>query len=225
MRFLLIGCNGKMGKRVSLIAKDFGDEISCGVDKNATQNEFPVYQNINDVKEDYDGIVDFSSASSHSDFIKKAIEKNIPYGLFSTIISPSDQEIIFKAGKKIAILVCKNASLGINLMYKIIKECILELPNDCDCAVSEYHHKQKLDTPSGTAKEIEKLLIDGNINFTTNCFRVGQEKGYHKVEFFFGDEVLTISHRAYSRDIFAKGAISAMHKLALQSPGVYKELN
>ena len=220
MKFLLIGCNGKMGKSVCQIAKEMGDEIVAGIDVLGETTEMPFYLSIDSMKnEQFDAIIDFSSAKDHCQYIKYAIQKNLPFGLFSTRISAKDEKLISLASKKIPFLRCANASLGVNLMYGALSFFAQRLPS-CDCAITEYHHKNKVDRPSGTAKEIQKIL-NSKFLVETNCFRVGEEKGFHKVEFFFGDEILTISHKAKSRDIFARGALEAMHKLADMPAGNY----
>ena len=117
----------------------------------------------------------------------------------------------------------KDLSKAFTEVYEILKVICPKLTH-ADAVVTEYHHKQKLDSPSGTAKEIEKILEAEEINFNTCAFRVGNEKGYHKVQFFFGDEILEIAHRANSRKIFAAGAINAMHKLSSKPAGLYNNI-
>ena len=219
MKFLLIGCNGKMGKSVCSIAKELGDEIVVGLDVTNSNTGFPIYQNITDVTEGFDAIIDFSTAQNHSEFINLAINKKVPFGLFSTIISKQDQNALAKAEIAIPLLVCKNASIGVNILYDLLEKCSKALPA-CDCAISEYHHKNKLDSPSGTAKQIQKIL-SGKFSIQINCFRVGEEKGFHKIEFFLDGETISISHKANSREIFSRGAILAMHSLCNLPAGKY----
>ncbi len=221
MKFLLIGCNGKMGKTISKLVEKYNDIIVCGLD--TYQNEehnFKIYQNIFEVTEDFDAIIDFSTTDDHSNFINYAVMKNIPYGLFSTIVNEKTKKTLNDASKHIPILFCKNASTGINLLYELIEICAKSLGNP-QTIIQEYHHKQKLDKPSGTAKEIENILSKNNISFETHSYRVGNEKGTHVIQFFLEDETITLTHTAKSRNIFAHGAILAMHKLKNKENNLY----
>lgn len=220
MKFLLIGCNGKMGKAITNIAKQHNDVIVCGIDYENQNNTFKTYQNTDEIEEEIDAIIDFSTTEDHTPFINFAQEKNVPYGLFSTILNEKTTQCMNNASKHIPILHCKNASLGVNLLYEMLELCANKL-TDCDCLIQEYHHKEKIDKPSGTAKNIEEILSNHGISFETFSFRVGKEKGTHIIQFFLQDETITLTHTAHSRDVFAHGAILAMHKLKTKENNLY----
>ena len=220
MKFLLIGCNGKMGRTISNIAKEHDDIIVCGIDLKDEHQEFKTYSNTYEIEEDIDAIIDFSTTEDHTEFINFALKKKVPYGLFSTLANKETKMSIQEASNFIPILYCKNASLGVNLLYELIDICAEKICG-CDCLIQEYHHKEKLDKPSGTAKDIEKILTKHNVNFETFSYRVGKEKGTHIIQFFLQDETITLTHTAHSRDVFAHGAIVAMHKLKEKENNLY----
>lgn len=223
MKFLLIGCNGKMGKAIIEIAQKHEDIIVGGIDKTYENLNLKTYQSTENITEEFDAIIDFSTTENHMEFINLAINRNIPYGLFSTILNQETRKMLNCASKNIPILFCKNASVGINLLYQMLELLCQQVPK-CDCLIQEYHHKEKLDKPSGTAKNIEKILSNHNIDFETFSYRVGKEKGTHIIQFFLQDETITLTHTAHSRDVFAHGAILAMHKLKEKENGLYFNL-
>lgn len=224
MKILLVGSLGKMGKEITNAVAETGDKIVLGIDtKDEKNGSFKTFHALPKKLPSFDVIIDFSTAKSRKELFNLAKERKVPYGLFSTVISNEDEKELCELSKFVPVLQTKNTSLGINLLYEILKVICPKLTH-ADAVVTEYHHKQKLDSPSGTAKEIEKILEAEEINFNTCAFRVGNEKGYHKVQFFFGDEILEIAHRANSRKIFAAGAINAMHKLSSKPAGLYNNI-
>ena len=220
MKFLLIGCNGKMGRTIAKLAQEYNDIVACGIDTKDLDQPFKTYQTTHDVKDEIDAIIDFSTAENHIEFIDYALKNQIPYGLFSTILDQSTKDKLKKASKHIPILHCKNASVGVNILYEMIDLCSKKLTN-CESLIQEYHHKEKLDKPSGTAKDIEKILSKHNIAYETSSYRVGKETGTHIIQFFLQDETITLIHTANSRDVFARGAILAMHKLKEKENDLY----
>lgn len=220
MKFLLIGCNGKMGKTIIKLANEYNDIIVCGIDTQKYDLNFKTYLYPDEVTEDFDAIIDFSTTENHTPYINFALEKNVPYGLFSTLADEETKLALKQSSHQIPILFCKNASVGINILYELINICAGKI-DKCDAIIQEYHHKEKLDKPSGTAKEIEKILDNNNIGYETHSYRVEKEKGTHVVQFFLQDETITLFHEAKSRDVFARGAILAMHKLQEKENGLY----
>ena len=226
MNFLLIGCNGNMGRQVAeVVSQQKCDKIIAGIDTKKSENhlDFPVYLNTKKVNKKIDAIIDFSTCNNRQEYISFALKHNIPYACFSTICSSEDITLFENLAKSCPVLICKNTSIGVNLLYKLIDIACQYLPN-ADVAVNEYHHTLKKDMPSGTAKNIENILSKSNIKFTTSSFRVGTEKGTHSVQFFLEDEIIEINHRANSRKIFALGALNLVHKLPNQPNGIYNYL-
>lgn len=224
MKILLVGSLGKMGKEIAATVAETDDKIVLGIDtKNEKNGAFKTLSTLPKRLPPFDVIIDFSTAKSRKELFDLAREKGAAYGLFSTNISIDDEKELSQLAGFVPVLQTKNTSLGINLLYEILKYISPKLKHS-DVVLTEYHHKQKLDNPSGTAKEIENILKAEDIHFYSSSFRVGDEKGVHKIQFFFSDEILEISHRANSRKIFADGAISAMHKLISKPAGLYNNI-
>ena len=216
-------------------------QIVAGVDICDGVAEFPVYKVITDVKENADVIIDFSSPKALDSILEYAAGKNVPVVLCTTGYTDEQLVKISEAAKKVAILRSANMSLGINTLVKLLKTATEILAgNGYDIEIVERHHNQKKDAPSGTA-----LLLADAINDTANgrydyvydrsdrrevrpkkeigisAVRGGSIVGDHEVIFAGLDEVIEISHRAYSRSVFAKGAVSAAAFLAGKPAGMY----
>ena len=202
MKIILIGYSGKMGKEVKNNLSQ-NDKIVAEVDEKKPMPKKNVHADV---------IIDFSSAKMRTQYFEYAKKFNIPYALFSTGLSENDEKEFETLSKCVKTLKCKNASRGVNLLYKLTALACEKL-KDADVTLTEIHHKAKKDAPSGTAKELEKILEENGVNFTITCHRVGNEKGYHELKFYLGDEVLAISHHALSRSIFAVGALEKAREL------------
>ena len=242
IRIIFCGCFGRMGTVVRQIVKENDEQvIVAGVDICDGDAEFPVYKVITDVKEEADVIIDFSSPKALDPILEHAISKNIPVVLCTTGYSDEQLDSIKKASEKVAVLRSANMSLGINTMAKLLKTTAEVLAgNGYDIEIVERHHNQKKDAPSGTA-----LLLADAINKTCNgryeyvfdrstrretrpkdeigisAVRGGSIVGEHEVIFAGLDEVIEIKHTAYSRSVFAKGAVSAAAFLAGKPAGMY----
>ena len=220
MKIALIGACGKMGKEfASAVSESNDSEIAFNLDLKENQ-QLKIYHTINDCQIDVDIIVDFSTSEDRSDFISYSSNHKIPYACFSTNLSQKDKKLFEKLSKKVPILICQNASRGINLIYKFLQLACQSIPQS-DVAICEYHHKNKKDSPSGTAVNFEKILTENHMDYQTRCFRIGDEKGFHKISFYLEDEIIEISHQAFSRKIFALGAFQMCKKLLKQKPNIY----
>ena len=216
--------------------------IVAGVDKNLEfKQDYPVYNSLEEVKEEADVIVDFASATAVDHLLDYCVKKKMPVVLCTTGLSKEQVEKISETAKETAVLRSANMSLGINLLLKLVKEAAKTLAvSDFDIEIVEKHHNQKLDAPSGTA-----LALADSINEALNneyhyeydrskrhekrdekeigisAVRGGSIVGEHDVIFAGKDEVVTFSHTAYSKAIFGKGAIEAAKFLAGKPAGLY----
>ncbi|MCR5502005.1 MAG: 4-hydroxy-tetrahydrodipicolinate reductase [Lachnospiraceae bacterium] len=243
VRILLHGCNGRMGQMISSIVKETeGVVISAGVDVfEGIKNDFPVYSSIKYVKDDTDVIIDFSNAKAVDDVLDYAEAKNIPVVLCTTGLSDTQLSRVEAASKKTAILRSANMSLGINLLIRALKELSPVLAEaGFDIEIVEKHHNKKLDAPSGTALALgeaiksalpgeyedvydrsERRMARPKNEIGYSAVRGGTIVGDHDVIFAGTDEVITFSHRAYSRAVFAKGAVAAAKFLSGKTAGMY----
>jgi len=240
---ILRGCNGKMGRVVTqLVSEDENAAIVAGVDISTdTPNTYPVFLNFAQCKVYGDVIIDFSSPVNIRDMLDFAIDRGIGIVLCTTGFNKKDQGLIDEASKYIPILRSANMSMGINLISKLVKEAARVLAaSGFDIEIVEKHHNKKVDAPSGTAL----ALADAINNALNKCYeyvydrtdiraprqkneigisavRGGTIVGEHEVIFAGNDEVIEIKHTAYSKAIFAKGAIQAAKFLHGKKAGMY----
>ena len=244
---IMHGCNGRMGQIISgLIAADEEIEIVAGIDAfDEGKNAYPVYSDIRKCDVEADAVIDFSTAAAVDGLLDYCIEKKLPCVLCTTGLSEEQLAKVKDASAKIAILKSANMSLGINMLLKVLKEAASILsPAGFDIEIVEKHHNQKLDAPSGTAlaladsmkEELEdgyEYVYDrstkrekrGQKEIGISAVRGGTIVGDHDVIFAGADEVITFSHRAYSRAVFGKGAIQAAKFLAGKPAGMYDMSN
>ena len=238
-KLLICGINGKMGQNlVELLADDSDMQVVCGVDLAANATLPPVYASFNDVKEEVDVILDFSSPSVLSAELKWAKERNVPVVLAATGYSDEQLKQIDEAAKSIAIFKTGNFSLGINLLVKLVNKAAKTLES-FDIEIIEKHHNKKVDAPSGTALMLAESVNeaydggkpylkgrDGIVGKRGNeigihAVRGGTIVGEHEVIFAGEDEIITLSHSARSKKVFAVGAIRAAKWLVGKPCGKY----
>ena len=242
-RIILIGCNGRMGKMIrQIVEEDAEAEIAAGVDLvDDGTNSFPVFQEIASCDTEADAIIDFSSASGFEERVDYAVERKLPLVECSTGLSEEQTAYLREAGRKTAVLRSANMSLGINLLLKLVKEAAQKLGEaGFDIEIVEKHHNQKLDAPSGTALALADSIneaVDKQYEYVYDRSQVRQKRGKkelgisavrggtivgdHDVIFAGLDEVVTLSHRAYSRGVFAKGAVVAAKYMKGKDAGLY----
>ena len=240
---ILCGCGGKMGRVVTALAKEDPDvRIVAGVDPaSAGDGGYPVFESIEYCDIPADVIVDFSSSQALDGILRTAAEKKLPAVLCSTGYSAEQLERIREVSGQVALLRSANMSLGVNTILKLVQAAAQVLAEEgFDIEIVEKHHNQKLDAPSGTAIALADAMNEvlKNEYFYTydrsevrrkrdkkeigiSSVRGGSIVGEHEVIFAGTDEVVTISHTAYSRAIFGKGALAAAKFLAGKKPGLY----
>lgn len=241
-RIILCGACGKMGGNVlSLLSSDENAVAVCGVDLYPREIGIPVYKSFADIKEDADVIVDFSSSENLSERLEYAKTHGIGIVLASTGFSAEDLSLIDDYSESVAVFKTANLSLGVNLMQTLCKIAAQVLGNDFDVEIVERHHNLKKDAPSGTALMLadtvneafhdEKRYVNGRSGIVgarekseigIHAVRGGTIVGEHEVMFAGEDEILTISHSARSKRVFAMGAIRAAKYLAGKPAGRYE---
>ena len=239
---ILHGCNGRMGQMLSeLISKDEEMKVVAGIEPSGeAKNDYPVYKSFDELKETADVIIDFSTASAIDSLLDYCEKTHTPLVLCSTGLSEAQLDRVERLAKVSAVLVSANMSLGINVLLKLLKSVIKTLyGNGFDIEIVEKHHNQKLDAPSGTALALADVMKDelDDISYNLDRTKVRKKRerneigisavrggtivGEHEVIFAGTDEVIEIKHTAYSRAIFAKGAMSAAKFLKGKSAGKY----
>lgn len=239
---ILHGCNGRMGQMLSgLIAEDEEMKVVAGIEPSGeAKNDYPVYKSFDELKETADVIIDFSTASAIDSLLSYCEKTHTPLVLCSTGLSEAQLDRVENLAKESAVLVSANMSLGINVLLKLLKSVTGTLyGNGFDIEIVEKHHNQKLDAPSGTALALADVMKDelDDISYNLDRSKVRKKRerneigisavrggtivGEHEVIFAGTDEVIEIKHTAYSRAIFAKGAMSAAKFLKGKNTGKY----
>ena len=239
---ILHGCNGRMGQMLSgLIAEDEEMKVVAGIEPSGeAKNDYPVYKSFDELKETADVIIDFSTASAIDSLLDYCEKTHTPLVLCSTGLSEAQLDRVENLANESAVLVSANMSLGINVLLKLLKNVTKTLyGNGFDIEIVEKHHNQKLDAPSGTALALADVMKDelDDISYNLDRTKVRKKRerneigisavrggtivGEHEVIFAGTDEVIEIKHTAYSRAIFAKGAMSAAKFLKGKNTGKY----
>lgn len=242
VNIILSGCNGRMGHVIRQIVENDPElSIVAGFDISQGDAQFPVFSNTADCDVEADAIVDFSSPNALDGVLGYAVSKNIPAVLCSTGYNEEQLNKIKDASLKVAILRSANMSLGINTVGKLIREAAKILAeNGYDIEIVERHHNQKVDAPSGTALLLADEINDelgGEYEYVydrsqrrekrpekeigISSVRGGSIVGDHEVIFAGLDEVIEIKHTAYSKAVFAKGALKAAKFLKGKGAGMY----
>ena len=243
VRVIMHGCNGVMGQVITGMAKDMeGLTIVAGIDlKNDKENGYPVYASLEECKEEADVVVDFASPKAADHLMDFCAEKKLGLVLCTTGLSEEQIKKVKETAEKTAVLRSANMSLGINLLMKLVKDAAATLADaGFDIEIVEKHHNRKLDAPSGTALALADSIneaMEDRYHYTydrsarhekrdpkeigISAVRGGSIVGEHDVIFAGQDEVVTISHTAYSRAIFGKGALEAAKFLAGRPAGLY----
>ena len=243
IRVIMHGCNGKMGQVISgLVAADTELQMVAGIDPvDDGHNPYPVFKDIWECGVEADVLIDFSAASVVDKLLDYCVEKKLPCVLCTTGLSEAQLAKVAEASKQVAVLKSANMSLGINLLLKMLKEAAGVLaPAGFDIEIVEKHHNLKVDAPSGTALALADSIneeFDNEYDYVydrstrrekrskkeigISAVRGGTIVGDHDVIFAGADEVITFSHTAYSKAVFAKGAVQAGKFLAGKPAGLY----
>lgn len=168
---------------------------------------------------DADVIVDFSSYLCLLENLKLAYSKKIPIVIATTNHNEENLKSIEKYKQEIPIFLTSNFSFMFYALLKIVKN--LAILKDCDFILEETHHKHKKDSPSGSCKEILKILNQFNITPQVSCYRVGETIGNHAIKVFANNESLEISHNVTSREVFCEGALKACQFILNKKSGLY----
>ncbi len=241
INILLSGACGKMGNAVARrVSEDDSLKIIAGVDHAEILCDFPVYKSFDDVNIHPDVIIDFSHISVLDSLLDYAIKNNVPIILATTGYSAEQIAKIKGTASKIPVFFTANMSLGVNLLCSLAKSAAKILGSNFDVEIIEKHHNQKIDAPSGTA-----LMLANAVNEVFNdkytyeydrhskrqkrtkteigihAIRGGTIVGEHDVIFAGHDEVITLSHSAQSKEVFAAGAVKAAKFIVGKPCGMY----
>lgn len=243
VKVIMHGCNGHMGQVITGICKeDENVEIVAGIDLyDGIENTYPVFPNLKECDVTADVIIDFSNAKAVDALLDYCQATKTPVVLCTTGLSEEQLARVESVSKETAILRSANMSLGINTLMDLLKKATAVFADaGFDIEIVEKHHNQKLDAPSGTAIALADAINDELNNAYEYKFDRSQERkkrekkeigisavrggnivGEHDVIFAGMDEVITFSHTAYSKGVFAKGAVEAAKFMKGKPAGLY----
>ncbi|MBR4718709.1 MAG: 4-hydroxy-tetrahydrodipicolinate reductase [Lachnospiraceae bacterium] len=243
VNIILHGCNGRMGRMITdIVADDENAKIVAGVDVAGGQlSDFTVFENIDDCNVQADAVIDFGNACAVDHLLDWCVQHKIPCVECTTGLSEEQIKHLEDCSAEVAILKSANMSLGVNVLLKLVAEAARTLADaGFDIEIVEKHHRTKLDAPSGTALALADSINEarnseydyvydrsqvrqprGSKELGISAVRGGTIVGDHDVIFAGQDEVVTFSHRAYSRAVFAKGAVQAAKFLKGKGAGHY----
>lgn len=239
---ILCGCNGHMGNVIkSVVGARENCQIVAGVDLNTDKsNDFPVYSSISECNENADVIIDFSHPSCLNSILDYSESHNVPVVLATTGYNEEQKAQIKAASEKSPVFFTYNMSLGINLLAELAQKASRILSNDFDVEIIERHHNQKIDAPSGTALMLADAIsevVDSPLKYEydrhskrekrtkhemgIHAVRGGTIVGEHEIMFAGRDEIITLSHSARSKEVFAVGAVNAALFMCGKQNGLY----
>ncbi len=242
-KIIISGCCGHMGRVVAdICANDSDVEVAAGIDLLPQPMEgFPVFSTPAACNVEADAVVDFSHPAALGPLLDFCVGRRLPVVLATTGYSEEQLAQIGQAAKSVPIFRSANMSLGINVLADLIRRAASLLGEDFDVEIEERHHRRKLDAPSGTALmladaaagalpyEAEYVYDRHSVRkprdrreIGISSLRGGTIVGDHTVVFAGRDEVIELTHRAASREVFAAGAVKAAKFLAgTEKPGLY----
>jgi len=234
----IIGSAGRMGQAIRAELAARGIACAGGVDRGEGD--------LSELVRASGVLIDFSAPAALKANLEACAEAGKPVVIGTTGLEAEHHRMIDEAARSLPILQTGNTSLGVNLLAALVEEAARRLDEDWDIEIVEMHHRHKVDAPSGTALMLGEaaaqgrgiILADhsergrdgitgararGAIGFAS--LRGGSVPGDHSAIFATEGESITLSHRAESRTIFARGAVKAALWLKDQPAGRYMMKN
>lgn len=247
INLIICGAAGRMGQAICEAAKDSKDfAIAAAVEghghplvgKQLCDKTPAVVDDLLLVLQSGDVIIDFSTPEATAANAAKAAVMKKPMVIGTTGLDQKHKDMFAEMAKEIPLVVSSNMSIGVNLLYKLAYAAAKKLPKSFDADISETHHRNKKDAPSGTAvrilEEVQRARggqpvyqrqtsdqVRGNDEIGLVSLRSGDIVGEHSVIFAGPGEILELTHRAHSRRVFAEGALLAARFAAKAKPGLY----
>jgi len=239
MKLILNGCLGRMGRAVSEMAPARDATVVAGVDVTAADAAYPIYTDWSGLPA-ADAVVDFSNPDALAAELAYVTAHNLPLVLCTTGLSEDQLAAVSEAAKTVPVFHSSNMSLGVAVLSALTQKAAAVLGDTFDIEVVEMHHNQKVDAPSGTALMLADAAAAGlsyEPRYTYDrhtrrekrgkqeigiaSLRGGTVVGEHSVYFAGEQEIITLSHSAGSRSVFAAGALTAAAFLQGKGAGLY----
>lgn len=215
IRLIICGAEGRMGKEIDRLAtQDKKIKITAKIDRsngvNALIKKIPA-----------DVLVDFTVASEFKEILSWCEKNKVAFVSGTTGITEGDKKKMRAASKKIPVFWAPNMSLGVNFVVNLLKS--YGKISDFDFEISETHHIHKKDKPSGTALWLKETLEKSVKKKILKMESVREDEvfGDHKITAVSPSEEVILEHRALNREVFARGAVSAVKWIANKKKGLY----
>lgn len=239
MNILLVGASGYMGRAVAEAAAATGHTIVAGVDPVETKARFPIQKNMKSAPPS-DVLIDFSRPESLEGILEYCTRTRTGAVLATTGYDEKQREAIARVSDEIPVFHSSNFSIGVSLLRELAQRAAEVLGRTADVEIVERHHNRKVDAPSGTAYMLADAVAEalpGSSEYVygregTNskrkpgeigihAVRGGSVVGEHTVMFLSPDEELQLTHSAYSRKVFANGALTAAVFVSEKKTGLF----
>ena len=216
IKICVSGSSGKMGSRIVELAKEDTDLHVCGCFDVVEENPEQFVENT-------DCLIEFTTPQATMEHLELCEKHKKAMVIGTTGLSDADRAKIEAASSKIPIVFSPNMSIGVNLLFKMVSDAAKVLGPEYSVEIVEAHHVQKKDAPSGTAKEMARIIKDikGEREIPIESVREGETVGEHTVTFESNVDLIEITHSAKTRDIFVKGALQAAKFIATKKSGLF----
>jgi len=256
MKICMAGALGRMGRRILEIAagahdlgvggafdmpQQAGTEIQIGAESGKPQT-LRLAKDAAAALANADVLIDFTSPTATLQNVATAAQAGKPAVVGTTGLNETERAKLAEFARQIPIVFAPNTSVGVNLLFKLTQQVAKTLGLDYNVEITEVHHNQKVDAPSGTAVRLAERAAEGlgleypgeaiygregmtgkrpSRQIGVHTLRGGDVVGEHTVAFFGNGERIELTHRAHSRDTFARGALVAARFAAKAKPGLY----
>ena len=229
IKLAVSGCLGRMGQRITALAKEDPALIIVTIledpsHPNIGQSVYPLPISTNaQTLKGAQVLIEFTTPDATIKNLEACVKYKVKMVIGTTGFSPAQIQKIKKASQKIPIVFSSNMSVGVNVLFKLVKEASQKLGLDYQVKIVESHHVHKKDSPSGTAKTIAQVIEESSKHKVVDiqAIREGEVIGDHEVIFESSVDTIKIAHHAKTRDIFAKGSLVAAKFVAKKSKGLF----
>ena len=221
IRIILSGCNGRMGSAITEYCKQNSHfRIVAGFSgKTRLDRDYSIFLHPSECSLSGDVLIDFSRPDAIEPLLFFGIVHQIPMVLGVTGYSNTQQKAIQTAGQQIPIFYAANYSIGANILMRLVSLAAICLDFGYEADIIEHHHKNKLDSPSGTALLLSQII---GRNTAIKSIRSGSTAGEHKVLFSAEHEILELTHHADNRTAYVEGIMRAANFITrTKAPGIY----
>ena len=213
-----IGVVGLSGRVSKVVIEEITKRSDCTLSgifvrssKMNENSEYKLYDDIKDLASNSDAIIDFSNPENSLAIANQLINSKVLLVSGTTGFTPQEFEEFKNYSDSFPIIWSANMSIGINLLHSLLKIAAPRLGVDFDAAIIDIHHRHKKDSPSGTALSLAKTIetAEKNAKVQISSLRLGEEFGSHEIIFSGAHESVSFTHKSFSRNSYAIGAIEA----------------